>query len=136
MVRSSSILLSLFAVVLTMAVVYFPKLFEIQYVTNHFTEVQSTNNTDINFSMQKRNGFPTSLPAFPNVVIHLKRWLDEEFLSWKSSFYDTLLELADERKMIYLGLVDASYADMAYNMYVTSFNRFDISNFLFVCGDR
>lgn len=38
--------------------------------------------------------------------------------------------------MIYLGLVDASYVNMAYNMYVTSFNRFDISNFLFVCGDR
>ena len=43
---------------------------------------------------------------------------------------------SDDKQRIYLGLVDASYTDMACNMYVTSFKRFNVTNFLYICSDQ
>ena len=136
MLRISIIKLCLLLVILTMAIFYVEKLFQIHSIPTYSSTVKITDNLDAIYSLQKRKVFPENLPTFPKVSLRLKRWLGEEFLSWKSSFYKTILERADHKKRIYLGLVDASYVDMAYNMYITSFKRFGITNVLFVCADR
>ena len=49
------------------------------------------------------------------------------------SFADALKARANEDKLIILASLDKSYVDMALNLYETSFVKFGINNFLFVC---
>ena len=79
---------------------------------------------------------PSHLSSFSHVSLEVKKWIGEELLSWNSSLYETMKKRSDDKRRIYLGLVDASYTDMAYNMYVTSFKRFNITNFLYICSDQ
>ena len=55
-------------------------------------------------------------------------------LSLDSLRYD-LARLADVNKVVYVALVDDAFTDMAMNLYLTSFKRFDIKNYLFVAMD-
>ena len=43
-----------------------------------------------------------------------------------------LEQLADVNKAIYVALVDSAFADVATNLYLTSFGRLNITNYLFV----
>ena len=61
-------------------------------------------------------------------------WMGE-LLSEKNTFYKMLSLRANSDNVIYLASVDSSFVDMAINMYVTSFRKFGIRNFLYVCSD-
>ena len=52
------------------------------------------------------------------------------------TFKSILIERADDNGIIMLALTDFSYAEMALNLYLTSFAKLEISNFLFVCADE
>ena len=43
-----------------------------------------------------------------------------------------LEQFADASKAIYVALVDSAFADVATNLYLTSFKRLNITNYLFV----
>ena len=79
---------------------------------------------------------PSNLSSLSHVSLEVKKWIGEELLSWDCPLHETMEKRSDDKQRIYLGLVDASYTDMAYNMYVTSFKRFNITNFLYICSDQ
>ena len=53
-----------------------------------------------------------------------------------SSFADAVKSRANEDNLIILSSLDQGYVDMALNLWETSFVKFNISNFLFVCTDE
>ena len=56
-------------------------------------------------------------------------------LSKDNKFYKVLRKKANKDNIIILASVDSSFVDLAVNFYETSFRRFNISNFLYICSD-
>lgn len=52
------------------------------------------------------------------------------------TFANAIKARADENNLILLSSLDLGYVDMAINLWETSFKRFNINNFLFVCTDQ
>ena len=52
-----------------------------------------------------------------------------------SEFHHLLKSRADNQSVIVLALTDSSYVEMALNLYLSSFVKLDIVNYLFVCAD-
>jgi len=51
------------------------------------------------------------------------------------TFNEVLLSHAGSDRSIILSVFDTSYAAMAFNLYVTSFVKFNITNYLFIGAD-
>ena len=65
-----------------------------------------------------------------------KCWIGEDMLSRDGPFYKILKSKANSQNIIYLASVDSSFIDMAVNMYQTSFKKFNMKHFLYICSDR
>ena len=64
-----------------------------------------------------------------------KCWLPKHMTKKGGHFDQYLSKKADKDKVIFLISVDQGYVDMALNLYETSFQKFNIHNFLYICSD-
>lgn len=62
-------------------------------------------------------------------------WIGTSNLRENGEFYKKLKTKADKNNAVFLASVDNSFVDMAVNMYETSFRKYNITNFLYVCSD-
>ena len=59
-----------------------------------------------------------------------------DILSRSGEFFNTLKTKANDDNLILLAVVDYAYLDMAVNLFETSIQKFNITNFLFICLDN
>ena len=76
----------------------------------------------------------TSHVATPKALLPL-RYNPEEVPVY-GSFEDAVRARANEDNLIILSSLDKGYVDMALNLWETSFLKFKIRNFLFICTDE
>ena len=88
-----------------------------------------------NLRYRNKNVSPNIKRDFPKLDNVLINWLGKNFLSYESTLYKDIYEVADEKNRFFLIYVDYSGADMAHNMQLINFDKFKNNNYLFVTAD-
>ena len=88
------------------------------------------------YKVEEEDDWNGKCPYEKSKLEKYKCWLPK-YMTQKGGHFDQYLsKKADEDKVIFLISVDQGYVDMALNLYETSFDKFNILNFLYICSDN